>query len=264
MQIGIVTNDQHNIFQSLIIAGIRDIAAKRDFSVTVDSQHDRLDNTVHLNIADYDGFVVIANSAPADFLESVATAKKPLSFVSHIVPGPFPSVFFNNAQGMRELMEHLVVTCGREKPLFVRGVPGQTDAIEREDAYRIELLRHDLDINEQYFIAGDFEPDVARATVRQTLQNQLTFDSVVAADYMMALGIIDELRTAGLAVPDDIAVVGFGDADEADEGNLTTVAANVEELGRCAALQLLAQTQGHAIRGKTLLSVGLVVRGTTV
>lgn len=263
MQIGIITNDRHNIFQRLVIAGVEAIAAETDVTVRIDSQHDRQHGDVRLSPADVDGFIVIANSAPDSFLESVQVAGRPLSLVSHRVTRPFPSVFFNNAQGMRELMAHLVARCGYRQPLFIRGVPDQTDAIEREEAYRLELLRHNLNINEGLFLNGAFEPEVAAQAIREALRDGLAFDAVVSADYMMALASIRELEAAGRNVPGDVAVVGFGDALEAATGGLTTVSANVEELGQCAALQLLAQMHGRRIQGKTLLSVEIVVRDST-
>jgi hypothetical protein len=41
-------------------------------------------------------------------------------------------------------------------------------------------------------------------------------DSVVAADYLMAIACMGELRRRGLRVPGDVTVIGFGDGPEAE------------------------------------------------
>lgn len=72
------------------------------------------------------------------------------------------------------------------------------------------------------------------------------------------------IQAAGLRVPEDVAVVGFGDGPEAARAGLTTVAADVVELGRRGARQLIGQIEGLRIRGLTLLSTELVERATTL
>jgi DNA-binding LacI/PurR family transcriptional regulator len=60
-----------------------------------------------------------------------------------------------------------------------------------------------------------------------------------------------------------VAVVGFGDGPEAAQAGLTTVAADITELGRRAARQLIGQIEGLRIRGLTLLSTELIEREST-
>jgi DNA-binding LacI/PurR family transcriptional regulator len=79
----------------------------------------------------------------------------------------------------------------------------------------------------------------------------------------MALAAMDVLKSEGYRIPEDIAVVGFGDGVEAANAGLTTVAADIVELGRRGARQLLHQLEGHRIRGQTLLSTTLITRDTT-
>ena len=67
------------------------------------------------------------------------------------------------------------------------------------------------------------------------------FDSIVACDYVMAIAVLEVLRSSGIAVPGAVSVVGFGDNPQAEAAGLTTVAASITELGACAARQLLSQ-----------------------
>jgi len=59
-------------------------------------------------------------------------------------------------------------------------------------------------------------------------------------------------------------VVGFGDGAEAQAAGLTTVAADVIELGRRAARQIIGQLNGLKIAGQTIFSTQLIVRKTSI
>lgn len=261
-RIGIVTNDQTGVFQRLIIQGLRDVARPQGFPLTT---RDVTHATAAQVLADeaFSGVLVIANAVPDAALVDLYNRGIPLSLVSHQVQQePIPGVMFNNAQGLRLLVEHLVTACQRTRLVFIGGVAGQFDPTLREAAFRRELLRHRLDLPDAHFLRGDFQPAAAAAELRVFLDAGHTCDGVVAADYMMAIAAVEVLRAAGLSVPEQVSVVGFGDAPAAQQAGITTVAANVRELGQRAAHQLISQMKGLTIRGMTTLSVELVVRQT--
>ena len=99
--------------------------------------------------------------------------------------------------------------------------------------------------------------------MREFLASGAAFDAVVASDYLMAEAAMHEIQMSGRRIPDEVAVVGFGDGPEAALAGITTVAADVTELGRRAARQLIGQINGLRIRGLTLLSTELIERDTT-
>jgi DNA-binding LacI/PurR family transcriptional regulator len=262
-RIGVITNNRQGVFQRLILEGFGGTAAKRGYDLLVDSLNENPDRAVRLDPARVDGLLVIANAVPDDFMRDVYRRGIPLSLVSYQVPDtPIPVVMSNNAQGMAQLVAHVVKRCGRRRLVFIRGILGQSDGRQREAAFRHELLRYNLDVPEEFFLHGEFTPDVAAASVRELIQRGASFDAIIAADYLMAIAAVDELRAAGLDVPGDVSVVGFGDAPEARQAGLTTVGADIRELGKRSAYQLISQIEGLHIRGMTVLSVELVIRQT--
>lgn len=261
-RVGIITNDQTGVFQRLIIRGFEDVAGPQGFPITVcDVTHSTAAQTLAEQA--FSGVLVIANAAPDSVLVDLYEQGRPLSLVSHrVARAPIPSVMFNSAQGIRLLFDHLVTKCQRSRLVFVGGIPEQSDAILRETAFRRELLRHQLTLPEQHFLRGDFSPEAAVAALRAFLRAGHVCDGIIAADYMMAIAIARDLREQGIGVPEAVSVVGFGDAPAADQAGLTTVAANVRELGQRAANQLIGQMKGLTMRGVTTLSVELVIRRT--
>jgi LacI family transcriptional regulator len=260
MKVGVIANNQTEIFQRLLIAGVREIAEERGHTLKIHAVNEA---GAPEKPTDVDGLLVIANPVPDDFLEEVYQQGLPISLISHEVPGlPIPTLMFNHAQGIELLTRHLVVGCGRRQLVFVRGISEQRDAQQREAAFRREIMRYQLDVPEHLFIRGDFDPDIAADSMKKFLASQEPFDGVLAADYVMAAAAVQVLQEYGIQVPRDVSVVGFGDAPEAMVAGITTVAADVQELGRRAARQLLSQMNGLRIRGITTLSVALVVRNT--
>jgi DNA-binding LacI/PurR family transcriptional regulator len=138
----------------------------------------------------------------------------------------------------------------------------QNDGQEREVAFRRELIRHNLRPERMHFVRGDFSAPVAAESIRQLIARGARFDGILSSDFVMAVAAVDTLRAAGIAVPEDVSVVGFGDDPEAQAAGLTTVAASIAELGRCATRQLVSQINGARISGVTVLNVQLVIRDT--
>lgn len=265
-QIGIITNWAEGVFQRDVIAGVREVMVSHDYGVVVDSiavPHEPR-QAVSLDVNHLDGVVVIADVLRNGELQAILGAGCPVSLVSHQVPDlDVPSVISDNADGIRLLIEHLVETCQRQKFVFIQGVQNQKDAIERERQFRLEIMRRAITLDTVRFIRGDFEDDVVRDSMRALLAKTRDFDAVVSSDYLMAVAVIEELQAVGLRVPQDVCVVGFGDAPIAAEHGLTTVAADIREVGRRSARQLLGQMKGLRIRGETILGTDLIIRDTS-
>jgi LacI family transcriptional regulator len=262
--IGVITNNDQGVFQRAIIDGVREIAQEHRYNVEVDvlaeDRHRKI-RAISLNVDSLAGILVVADVLPQDTLIKLHQIGKPVSLVSHYVPElPIPAVISNNIEGITRLARYLIEGCGRGKFVYIRGEPTQRDSIEREEAFRNELIRHDLEA--AHMLRGDFDPNIASNSVKALLATDTEFDAMVAADYLMAVEALKVLQDTHYRVPQDISVVGFGDGIEAADAGLTTVAANVTEQGRRAARQLLGQIKGLQIRGLTVLSTELIIRRT--
>ena len=90
-------------------------------------------------------------------------------------------------------------------------------------------------------------------------------DAVFAANDLMAFGAMRTLRSAGRRVPEDVAVIGFDDLPAAalTHPPLTTVHQPLYEMGRTAALMLMAAVRGETIERRVEIPTTLTVRGST-
>lgn len=260
--IGVITNDATNVFQSQVITGIKRVAQEKGYQVVVDSiapeQAGYATRPISLDLWSLSGVLVIANILSDTILRDLYQSKKPLSLVSHRVSNtPIPSVIPDNAGGINALVDYLVGRLGKRRIAFIQGDMTQNDGLERTHAFKKQLMRHNMEIDEALFLRGDFVPETAHQSMRDFLAQGIPFDAVAGADFLMAIEALHILRDSGRH---DVCVVGFGDGPEAAQTGLTTVGVDVEQIGVRAARQLIGQIEGLPIRGVTLLSTNIVER----
>lgn len=111
---------------------------------------------------------------------------------------------------------------------------------------------------------GDFTVDGGAEAMRRLLDAVPELDAVFAASDLMAIGALRTLAAAGRKVPDDVAVVGFDDAGEAQLAvpPLTTIRQPLEELGRSMTRTLLERVSGIAVEPRQVLPTEVVRRAT--
>lgn len=79
-------------------------------------------------------------------------------------------------------------------------------------------------------------------------------DAVFCSSDMLALGVLIEARCQGIAVPERLAVVGFGDLPLAAdfEPALTSVRVDGTAIGRLAARYIVDRAEGRAVDGRVI------------
>ena len=269
-QVVALTNNLDGVFQRSVLRGATEVLSAGGAAVSAVElggveQASELQEILAGVAQRAAGVLVISNAVTGEGLSTVTSAGAVATLVSHRSPAPQapPTLMFDNRQGLQQLVAHLVHDCGRSRPVFIGGDASQLDAQERQQAFLDEAVRHDLRVPAGNLLTGDFTPHRASEALQAFMAAGGRFDAVVAADYLMAIAANETLRAAGVRVPEDVAVVGFGDGPEAESAGVTTVAADVEELGRRAARQLLAQLAGQRLSGRTLLSTHLVRRASS-
>lgn len=203
----------------------------------------------------YDGLVVmtgtLGNAGGSDIMGQIAP-DFPRERVCHIavsVDGS-PSVLIDNTSGMRRIIEHLVLVHRRNKIAFICGPASNPEAEARLGAYRDVLEAFRLPFDERLVLPGDFLFQAGIDAVRTLFDVRgLSTDDVnaiVAADDLMALAAMEELRARGVRVPVEVAVVGFDDVEEARFAfpPLSTVRQPLSEQGRVAVRTVLEALRG--------------------
>jgi LacI family gluconate utilization system Gnt-I transcriptional repressor len=88
-----------------------------------------------------------------------------------------------------------------------------------------------------------------RRGLAELLTRHPEIDAVFCSSDLMALGLMTEARARGVLVPDQIAVVGYGDFDFAADAlpSLTSVRVNASAIGQLAARCIIDRVQGRPV-----------------
>lgn len=165
----------------------------------------------------------------------------------------------DDLDGMRQVVDHLIER-GYRTVAYVSGSEGATQIIRR-DALVAALADRGRDgpvVHRADEMDGGLRDLAARIRASRP-------DVVVCYDDKTALFLMDELRSAGVRVPDDLGIVGFDDTPFARIANprLTTVSQRSDDLGRISIDFLLATLESGRLPMSQLMPVTLVVRETT-
>lgn len=99
------------------------------------------------------------------------------------------------------------------------------------------------------FVKAPSNLALGRSALRELLAHYRGLRAVFCSSDGLASGVLTEARAQGLRVPEDLAVIGFGDADFAAylEPALSTVQIDGAAIGRHAAQLLLARCRGEPV-----------------
>jgi DNA-binding LacI/PurR family transcriptional regulator/serine phosphatase RsbU (regulator of sigma subunit) len=173
-----------------------------------------------------------------------------------------PSILVDNRVGLRYAIEHLVSVHGRRRIAFIRGPVENTEAEERFSVYRQVLAEHNIPFEDRRVFVGDFLRPSGMRAMQAILDSNVELDAVVAANDLMALGALEVLKSRGRKVPEDVALVGFDDVDEARLAmpQLTTVRQPFRTLGRVAVEAALKLAAGLPVANVLTVPTQVVIR----
>lgn len=130
-----------------------------------------------------------------------------------------------------------------------------TTGSDRYDGYRKALVEGGLPVGKELMRAGDFRKPGGRAAMRDLLRAEPTPDAVFVTNNRMAAGALEAIYEANLAVPGDIAIVGYDDIAWAPllRTALTTVDQPAYDLGFESPCLLMSRIAGYTGAARTVV-----------
>jgi len=181
----------------------------------------------------------------------------PVICVDYLLPG-LPSVTVDNRAGAAMAAAHL--TAGGSKRLGLIGGPSEAVAFRLREEGFVAAVGAAAPVARAEAITRE----AGRVAVAELLERDAQLDGIVAVNDLLALGALEELRSRGCRVPDDIQVIGFDDQPLMDALGLSTVHQPMPAFGAWAAeaMQSLL-TNPRAEVPSRQLPLTLVARATT-
>jgi LacI family transcriptional regulator len=260
--VGIVVPDIANLYFALLIRGIESIVFERGFtSLICDSSHDPRRESRYLDMLlaeDAEG-VLLVPSGRVDMkaVERLAARGAHIMLVDRRIAG-FPVVEADNRGASRALGEHLL-QLGYRRMAYISGPAEVSTAEDRRRGFgdALDAAGETLVTTRRGAFTFESGFDAARYVLRHE-----KVDAIVAANDLMAFGVLRALEEERLSVPRDVGVAGFDHVPHVPYATflrpeLTTVDVPVHEMGREAARRLLdgaddsLQLATHLVPGGT-------------
>ena len=195
-----------------------------------------------------DGLLYSPLGLGPDDIDELKTPTPMVLLGERIFHGPVDHVIIDNVEGTKAVVRHLLDR-GRRRIAVIGIRPGEqvgTAAI-RYDAYADALVEYGVPVPAELAIAGGkWHRDNGSAAIEELLTKKLEFDAVFALNDTLALGAVRALTAHGIRIPDDVAVAGFDNVDEArfSSPTLTTVDPNRVQIARTAVDLLVRRMTG--------------------
>jgi DNA-binding LacI/PurR family transcriptional regulator len=223
---------------------------------------------------------VIVHSLPDDHAGLLTLQARSIPMV--IVDAPHlpgvPLVGIPDRQAARAQVEHLLGLGHRRlgiiaERLLPDGHHGPVDATrrarctervvrERITGYQEACEAAGLDFDRLPLAeAGGFDLTTGVPAAHSLLADEVT--AIVATSDTMAIAVLEAAAERGLRVPEDLSVVGFDDAPEAEPRSLTTIRQPMVHKGQLAAEILFALLRGDPKPDDVYLPTELVQRTTS-
>ena len=210
-----------------------------------------------------DGLVVTARRAdrraPIDCARGL-----PVVYVFSQVENPDALCLLPDDEGGAKLAVNHLIALGRRRIAHITG-PETFEAVRlREKGFRAALEEAGLSARTSDCRPGRWAESWGREAVQVLFSRRRAApDALFCGNDQIARGAVEALREMGVAVPEDVAVVGFDNWNvmtEATRPPLTSVDMNLGALGSEAGAALLEMISGRTVAGVRRLPCSLVIR----
>jgi LacI family transcriptional regulator len=267
--LALIVPDVANPFFTLVVRGAEEVARRADYRLLLcDTRADlELEREVIEELLAHrvEGIAIApVSDRSRTHLRRLAKFGVPFVLIDRTVQGVDSDLIVgDNEGGARRLVTHLLELGHRRIGLIVEADDVST-ARHRRQGYESALAAAGVPVDESLIVRADADPSGGFEGMRRLLTLDERPTAVFAVNNLVALGVIEAVRDAGLEVPDDVALVCFDDIEYASRMYpfLTVMAQPAETLGSLGTQLLLERIDGRArARGRSVvLSAQFIVR----
>lgn len=210
-----------------------------------------------------DGIVLTGIMHSAEGRRRLLGANIPVVETWDLTPTPIDMlVGFSHAEVGRAVAQYLHAK-GRRRLAVVAG--DDERAKRRVDAFRAAAQALGLDEPRTVVVPAPTTLRSGRAALAELMRGRRRIDAVFCSSDLLALGVMTQAQAGAIAVPDRLAIVGFGDLEFAADLHpaLTTVRIDGTAIGRQAAQFIVDRAEGRGVDRRVIdIGFAIVERGT--
>ncbi len=219
--IGVIVPNLVTHYYAAVLDGIEDYASKLGYSVISANSHEdhereaqALDNFLNMHV---EGIIACLAQDTTDYshFEQLHKMGVPLVFFARCcLEDMFSQVVGNGDVAAQEATQHMIET-GSRRVAFIGG-PNHLDMVRRRKHGYLEALRENrIPIDRDLVVCDKIDFDVARNATLRLLEGENPPDAILAFNDIITYAAFDAIKSKGLRIPEDVAIIGFTDGDTA-------------------------------------------------
>ena len=251
--LAVIVPDVANPFFTLIVRSAEEVARRAGYrAILCDT---RADLTVERDVIEemlahrVEGILIApVSDRSREHLRRLTSFDVPFVLVDRTVPGvEADAVLGDSKEGAQRLVEHLLSLGHRRIGMIVESDDVST-ARDRRIGYESALRAAGIPTASELVARASVDPSGGYGGMRRLLALDEPPTAVFTVNNLVALGAIEAVRSAGLEVPDDVALVCFDDIEYASRlyPFLTVMEQPAETVGTLSAQLLLERIENRA------------------
>lgn len=267
-QVGVVVDELSNPFYLQLLDALH-----REFgdsehrmlvftSETSDRDRDSVDRFVDGSI---DGVVLTTTLIGSSLPSELRRRGFPFVLLNREIDGmEADTCVADNVAGGRRVAEELA-RLGHRSVGAILGPANTSTGRDREGGLRAGLARWDLVLADDRLRRGAFSFTTGHRGMLELLDAPSRPGAVFCANDVVAVGALNAARSRGVAIPDELTVIGFDDIEMAawEVFGLTTVRQDIERMARTAARLLMERMADPSQPARrVVLAADLILRRT--
>ncbi len=268
--IGLIVPSISTHFFSTVISGIQQVASARGYQLLIcqtkeseDEEKKYIDALVSGRV---DGLMISVSRGTKNFDHlRYATEEMPVVLFDRVTEEVDAIlVEAKDYEGSHKGTTHLIKR-GCKNIAHLAGSKGLVVAQNRQKGYEAALKDHGMKVDERMIVDCDWDKEKVPEAIKLLLRHNPNLDGIFAANDEVAVQAILELKKLKLKVPEQVAIVGFGNypISEIVEPTLTTVKHHPRRIGANAAHKLLSSIDpGYTNWKEEYITSDLIKRGS--
>lgn len=235
-----------------IVKGVEDVAHQKDSNVLVcNTEYDKekeLEYVQTLMEKKVDGIVLISTTLGNKNLDAIKEQG-----MAYVLIGENQNytnrnlVYTNYSDSVKDAILYLL-KMGRQNIAFVLGDNPGTEMMRKLDGYKTALSQTSIEFDENMIARGENSIEGGYLAAGALLNSRTNVDGIFASSDLMAFGVLELLKQREIKVPEDIALIGYGDLQTGAiiEPKLTTISKPKYRMGLIGTRLLFDIIEGDA------------------
>lgn len=210
-----------------------------------------------------DGVIIYPRFLTTDEMDSIiAQHKHPILVINRRLRKHDSYCIYSDQQRSSSVAVEQLIALGHRDIAFITGSLDSPTGRERLAGYHAALTKHGIAVEDALVVEGKWQAQNGMTAVQQLLKQGRNFTALVASNDDMAVGALKALAAAQIAVPAQVAVIGFDDIPLAPFTipALSSVKMPVTEMIQETIERLISMLDGGEMRNDKTFAGELIMR----